>query len=224
MNNCIIVFLKYPEPGKVKTKLAKTLGDKPAAEFYKCCTEYTLMQLKNIHNSKSEILIFYSNDSPKAKINNWLGNELKTFEQHGNDLGEKMYNAFQRVFNLNYKKAIIVGTDLPDISNQLIQKTIYELEINDYVIGPAEDGGYYLLGMNSLQKSLFENINWSTKTVFEDTLNKLYILSGKVKVLEKLNDIDTEEELINWMEKNKAIDHSFKNYLKKCGLNLIGIK
>ncbi len=60
MNNCIIVFLKYPEPGKVKTRLAKTLGDKPAAEFYKCCTEYTLMQLKNIHNSKSEILIFYS--------------------------------------------------------------------------------------------------------------------------------------------------------------------
>ncbi len=224
MKNCVIVFLKYPEPGKVKTRLAKTLGDKIAADFYKCCTEYTLMQLNNTKDRETENLIFYSDESQKSKIRNWLGSKYKIFKQQGKDLGEKMQNAFQEVFKNNYDKAIIIGTDLPDISSQLIIKAFHELDNNDFVIGPSKDGGYYLLGMKSLQKSLFEKISWSTENVLQETLKKLNSLSGKVKVLNKLNDIDTEIELINWIEENKTTDHQFKKYLMKCGLNQLRLK
>ena len=192
----LIVFVKNSVLGKVKTRLAKDIGNQAAFEVYKILVSKTEQAIQYLPIDKH---IYFSDTIEETE---WI-NDFKTIQQ-GNDLGERMKNAFKGSFEKGYQHIVLIGSDLPDISEDLIQKAFGKLKTFDTVFGPAEDGGYYLVGMKQLHNNLFDNIPWSTSEVFEETMKALKSQSISVGLLEKLNDIDTFEDL-----KNSAI---YKTY------------
>ena len=199
--NALIIFARYPEKGKVKTRLAKTLGEDFAMNFYRLCAEHTFNESLELINDV-QIYLFFSDYSKEQKIKNWVNPNFKVSFQKGNDLGAKMKNAFEFVFNEGFEKAIIIGTDLPDITANLLTESFYLLSKFDIVIGPSSDGGYYLLGLKDVFNELFENIKWSTSEVYEQTIEKIIVRKLKHNNLKKLNDIDTENDIKKWIVKN----------------------
>jgi hypothetical protein len=166
--NLLLIFTRNPELGKSKTRLAKTIGDQTALEIYKFLLKRTQEIAVKVNADKA---VYYS-----VKVRNndiWDSSIYQKYQQFGEDLGVRMKNAFKNGFEAGYKKVIIVGSDLYDLSSKIIDNAFQKLESNDFVIGPAEDGGYYLLGMNFLQENIFENKDWGTETVRKDTLENL---------------------------------------------------
>jgi rSAM/selenodomain-associated transferase 1 len=132
--------------------------------------------------------------SVKIRSNDiWDSKNYQKNQQVGEDLGIRMQNAFKNGFDAGYKKVVIIGSDLYDLTSENIEKAFTELDNNDVVLGPAEDGGYYLLGMNLLHSTIFKNKKWGTQTVRKDTLTDLK--DKKVHLLEELNDIDIFEDI-----------------------------
>ncbi len=197
----IIIFLRYPKKGKVKTRLASTIGNTKATKIYKIIAENTVDEIKRIQNCNK--YIFYSVEDEKDLIKQWLGKRFFYSHQEGTDLGERMKNAFAKVFGHGAEKVIIVGTDIPELNSAIINKTIIDLEKFDTVIGPSDDGGYYLLGIKKINNKLFENIEYSTDKVFNETINKIAKSAMSYELLKNLDDIDTEEDLFNWLNKTK---------------------
>lgn len=187
--NLLLVFVKNPVLGKVKTRLAKSIGDKAALEIYLKLLAHTQSILQSINCA--DTAVFYSDEIEKQYFKTAKYKNIQT----GNDLGERMYRAFEWGFDLHYKNIVIIGSDCFEIQPQHIIEAFDNLQKNDIVIGPANDGGYYLLGMKNLEKSLFENIDWSTESVYVKTINKLKKLKKTFVALEKLNDVDTIEDL-----------------------------
>lgn len=187
--NALIIFVRNAELGKVKTRLAKTLGDEKTLEVYQQLLLHTISVTKDLNVDK---FVFYNKEINKNDI--WENNIYKKELQTGNDLGEKMKNAITHLLNLGYEKCVIIGSDLFDLDVTHINKSFEKLNINDFVIGPAQDGGYYLLGLKKVVSTIFENKEWSTESVLTDTLRDLQ--NHSVFQLEILNDIDTEEDLL----------------------------
>jgi rSAM/selenodomain-associated transferase 1 len=191
--NALIIFTRNPELGKCKTRLAKTLGDQSALDIYK----YLLKHTANVSgNVSTERYVFCTEDIQQDDI--WDNKLFNKKLQRGNDLGERMKNAFQELFEIGHKKVIIIGSDLLDLNEQLIKKGFRELDKNDVVLGPAKDGGYYLLGMNTLHSNVFKGKDWGTETVRKDTLKDLQ--DYNVALLKELNDIDTFEDMKHYEE------------------------
>ncbi len=183
--------MKNPVKGKVKTRLAKSIGNEKALQIYKMLLHYTgniVAQLKNCDKA-----IFYSDFIDKNDM--WDKDFYQKYVQDGSDLGERMKNAFAFEFQNKYEKVLIIGTDCHELKTEMLQKAFETLDNNDVVIGPAIDGGYYLLGMKSLHKELFENIPWSTENVLLDSINILKKLQLKYHLLPALSDIDTEDNI-----------------------------
>lgn len=197
----IIIFARYPVEGKVKTRLAANIGNKYAVEFYKLISRKIINRIKVIRNSYK--YVFYSDEKEKDIVKKWLGRSFLYSHQEGNDLNERMTDAFRKVFSHGANKVIIVGTDIPDLSKELINKAISDLDKNDVVIGPSKDGGYYLLGMKKFTPGLFEDIEFSTETVFAKTIEKIKMLGLTYTTLETLQDIDTEDDLVRWINDHK---------------------
>ena len=153
--------------------------------------------------NKSYKYIFYSEINEESLVRNWIGKKYFYASQKGDDLGERMKNAFKLVFSHGAEKAIIIGTDIPDLTNELIENAINKLDEKDLVIGPSPDGGYYLLGMKKYNPFLFEGITYSTNNVFGETIKIAEQNSLSYQILDSLLDIDTEEELIKWLDKGK---------------------
>jgi len=187
-SNLIITFTRNPELGKCKTRLAHTIGNKPALRVYKYLLEHTEQVIKQIDADKA---VYYSVKIREDDL--WDASVFKKYQQVGDDLGKRMQAAFNNGFNQNYKKIVIVGSDLFHLQPKHINQAFSALDNNDVVIGPAEDGGYYLLGMKTMHASLFKNKNWGTETVFKDTINDLK--TNTISLLETLNDIDLYEDL-----------------------------
>jgi rSAM/selenodomain-associated transferase 1 len=184
----LLIFTRNPELGKVKTRLAKTIGNEKALSIYKFLLDHTQKVTKNLPCDKA---VYYS---VKVRDNDlWDARIYQKKQQFGEDLGIRMKNAFQDSFAAGYKKVLIVGSDLIDLSEDLIEKGFLQLASNDVVLGPAEDGGYYLLGMKLLHPNIFENKTWGTATVREDTLSDLK--DKKVHLLQELNDVDVFEDI-----------------------------
>ncbi|MBT8326952.1 MAG: TIGR04282 family arsenosugar biosynthesis glycosyltransferase [Bacteroidia bacterium] len=183
--NLVIVFVKNIKMGKVKTRLAKTIGDEAAFQVYN--------KLVNITEQATEKLtidrrIYFSD----AIVDSKWPNDSKEV-QRGKDLGERMLNAFIEGFNDGYKNIVLIGSDLPDISSVIIENAFAQLKNNDVVFGPAEDGGYYLVGMSKTHRQIFKNKPWSQPNLLKITLDELK--ENDVAILEILNDIDTLEDL-----------------------------
>ncbi|WP_297805205.1 TIGR04282 family arsenosugar biosynthesis glycosyltransferase [uncultured Polaribacter sp.] len=188
--NLLLIFTRNPELGKAKTRLAKTVGDETALEIYKFLLQKTRDVSLKVTSDKA---VYYS---VKIRTNDIWDNEIyQKHQQNGEDLGIRMKNAFKDGFASGYKKVMIIGSDLYNLSSENIENAFNNLNDNDFVIGPALDGGYYLLGMNSLQENIFENKDWGTETVRKDTLEDLK--DKKVKLLEFKNDIDIYEDILD---------------------------
>lgn len=199
-NNALIIFTRNPELGKVKTRLASTIGDEKALAIYK---ELLLHTMETTRNLEGDVFVFYDKKIEENDI--WPNETYHKFVQSGEDLGEKMQNAFQKLFDLKYQNCIIIGSDLFDLNEKLISDAFQILDLNDVVIGPAEDGGYYLLGLKKIIPEIFKNKKWGTSSVFEDTIKDLENL--KIEYTKKLNDIDTFEDL----EKSNYYKNKIRN-------------
>jgi rSAM/selenodomain-associated transferase 1 len=186
--NLLLVFTRNPELGKVKTRLAKTVGNATALKIY----TFLLKRTRDIAIKVSaDKAVYYS---VKVRENDiWDASIFQKHQQVGEDLGIRMLHAFKNGFKAGYEKVIIIGSDLYDLTSETIENAIIALENNEVVIGPAEDGGYYLLGMNSLEEKIFKNKDWGTETVRKDTLKDLK--DKKVFLLGELNDVDVFEDI-----------------------------
>jgi len=186
--NLILIFTRNPELGKCKTRLAKTVGNEIALTIYKMLLQHTANVVEQVNCDKA---VYYS---VKVRDNDlWDSTIYQKHQQEGDDLGYRMQNAFNNSFKSGYEKVIIVGSDLYDLKPKHIQEAFDKLDTHDVTIGPAEDGGYYLLGMKTLHPHIFEHKNWGTETVREDTLNDLK--TKRVVLLEPLNDIDVFDDV-----------------------------
>jgi len=188
MSNQLIIFAKNPELGKVKTRLAATIGDAKALEVYKELLSYTCDISSKTNTEK---VVFYSNKIEQGDL--WDDAGFEQAVQQGEDLGERMANAIENKFNDN--KVVIIGTDCKELTADIIDQAFKTLDFVDVVIGPAQDGGYYLIGMKSLELNLFENIHWSTSQVLDETIGKINTRKLSFLLLKTLSDIDTEEDL-----------------------------
>ena len=189
-NALLIIFYRNPELGKVKTRLAASLGDAKAYSIYLLLGEHTMSITQNLAISKA---LYYSDHIDLH--DNWANSKYHKQVQSGSDLGEKMANAFRSGFQSGYTSICIIGTDCLELTSTIIKEAFRRLLNHDIVIGPANDGGYYLLGMNNLHTSLFENKKWGTNTVLLDTLNVVRLLGLRCWQLDPLNDIDEEKDL-----------------------------
>ena len=186
--NLLLVFTRNPELGKVKTRLAKTVGNATALKIY----TFLLKRTRDIAIKVSaDKAVYYS---VKVRENDiWDASIFQKHQQVGEDLGIRMLHAFKNGFKAGYEKVMIIGSDLYDLTAETIENAFIALENNEVVIGPAEDGGYYLLGMNSLEEKVFKNKDWGTETVRKDTLEDLK--DKKVFLLGELNDVDVFEDI-----------------------------
>lgn len=186
----LIIFTKNPEAGKVKTRLAATIGNEAALAIYHQLLLHTVSTTKYLPVEK---FVFYFNHIENEDV--WNSKYYRKEVQQGNDLGERMKNAFASIFQKDYGKIVIIGTDCPDVNAGIIMNAFDYLKSYDIVVGPAEDGGYYLIGMKELRPNLFENIKWSTDTVLHDTISKCTTLELNYHLLPVLKDIDEEKDL-----------------------------
>ena len=186
----LIVFVKNPEIGKVKTRLAKSIGDANALAIYLLLLNHCFELTEAI---KQDVVIYYNKfiDSEDQ----WSNSSYKKFLQKGDDLGSKMSNALSEQLNLGYKKACLVGSDIYDLDASIIYDSFEILDKKDIVIGPAVDGGYYLIGLKQPREDIFKISNWSTSSVFKDTTDIVSDLNLTFGVTEILNDIDTIDDL-----------------------------
>ena len=188
--NLLIVFAKNIELGKVKTRLAKTVGNEQALEIYSHL--FQLTETIALQSQEWDVHIYFSDKIDHKNYTNCL-----KFVQQGSDLGERMHHAFAEGFEQGYARIVGIGTDLPDLSTSILTEAFVALEDKHVVIGPAQDGGYYLIGMNQCVDNVFQNKPWSTESLFEVTLAELNQLNYTVEILEQLNDIDTFEDFLH---------------------------
>jgi uncharacterized protein len=189
-DNLLIIFYRNPEKGKVKTRLAATLGDDRALLVYLELARQTRTVTVLLDFDKA---VYYSNKIDESDL--WTKKDYGKFLQRGSDLGERMRNAFEEGFARGYKSICTIGTDCYELSSSEIREAFQYLKDHDVVIGPAADGGYYLLGMNKLHPQLFEKKQWSTKTVSDDTIKDIEAAGLTFLELITLRDVDTEEDL-----------------------------
>jgi len=184
----LLIFTKNPELGKVKTRLAASVGDQIALDVYNFLLDYIHKITQNLSCEKA---VYYS---VKVDYNDiWKENEYQKYQQKGAGLGERMQHAFLNSFKNGYNKVVIIGSDIYELHSYHIDEAFKKLDANDVVIGPAKDGGYYLLAMKTLHPKLFKNKDWGTTTVLKDTMQNLS--KANVHLLEELNDIDRIEDI-----------------------------
>jgi len=186
----LLIFIKNSIPGKVKTRLARSIGDEAALRVYEQLLSHTRHIVTPLACTK---MVCYSEAIPAQ--DGWPETEFRKAVQHGSDLGQRMQQAFDVSFRQGYTPVVIIGSDCAELTTNILQDAFAQLQTHDCVIGPARDGGYYLLGMHTFTPAVFQNKAWSTATVFADTLADLQQAGKSVFLLPVLSDIDTVEDL-----------------------------
>lgn len=200
MSNRLIVFTRYPTPGTTKTRLIPLLGDVEAANLHRQMTEYTVEKVKQLQTTFSvAVTIEFAGGNTKL-MQNWLGDDLVYQPQGKGDLGERMCFAFKQAFLVGATKAVIIGTDCPELTETILTNAFNALDRHDLVLGSATDGGYYLIGLTRLIPQLFSGISWGTSEVRAQTQNIAKNLNLNVKLLPLLSDIDRPEDLAIWQQ------------------------
>ena len=187
----LIIFVKAPRPGHVKTRIAEVIGPQPAADAYLALVGILIGNLRTLPN----VEVRYTPDDAYLEIPQWVQPTWKTAPQGQGDLGGRLANAFREGFRNGADRVVIIGSDAPEISREDIEAAWSALDDQDLVLGPAEDGGYWLIGLKSEQPALFDGISWSSSAVFKETMDRARAGGLKVHLLRKLHDIDTIEDL-----------------------------
>jgi uncharacterized protein len=186
----LIIFYRNPELGKVKSRLAATLGEGKALAIYLMLSGHVRELTTALNTDK---VVYYSN---YIETEDGWSNELYLKRlQHGEGLGKRMKAAFAESFDSGYEEVIIIGTDCLELTTEILKEAFKKLKTHDVVIGPAKDGGYYLLGMKKAHSEFFENKTWSTVSVFMDTINDIKELGLTYHVLPVVSDVDVETDL-----------------------------
>ncbi len=192
----LIIFTRYPVPGKAKTRLIPVLGKEGAANLHRLMTQRTIACALSLQNSRQLSVAIHYTGSSQQLMQDWLGTDLIYHQQSDGDLGIRMAVAFEKSFNLGIDKVAIIGTDCTKLKPEIIAKAFDELSDQDLVLGPAKDGGYYLIGLRRRIPELFDGIKWGTSEVFADTLAIAQNLNLSIAVLPTLADIDRPEDLL----------------------------
>lgn len=198
---CVLMFVKAPQAGKVKTRLGQTIGYESAAELY---TYFAQDVLATIGQLPATPLIFFAPDNAQPQIMEWLAGQ-KYYPQQGEDLGDRMSQAFQHCFELGYDQALIVGSDSPDMPLNYLENALEQLAAGQVVLGPSEDGGYYALGFSkgNYCPQVFQGIDWSTEKVRTQTLAILEHNNRPIYELPTWYDVDTLSELQRFYQQNQ---------------------
>jgi len=193
-DRCLLFFIKNPEKGKVKTRLAAAIGDKMAVKLYK---RFLLEMLFTLNSGTFLFYLCYYPETSLNDLKDWLGDHYLYMPQNGQDLGERMKNGFLEVISMNFKRVVLIGSDIPDLPLEFIEEAFGSLLEKEAVIGPSFDCGYYLIGFRdkTFSPRAFDGIHWNTESVFEETLRTLEQEGLSVHTLQPLRDIDTVEDL-----------------------------
>jgi len=194
MKDCLIVFAKEPEVGKVKTRLEGYLSKEQCVALYKAFLKDTLAMVKAV--SRTDVVVAYQSIAASPGYLQRIGKEFIFYKQKGKDLGARMHKAFQFAEKMNYRKTVIVGTDSPNLPPQYINEAFRKLDKNDVVLGPSFDGGYYLVGLKESCIGMWKRIQWSKAAVLENTVRNAKSLNKKVYLLKRWYDIDDPSGLI----------------------------
>jgi rSAM/selenodomain-associated transferase 1 len=186
----LIIFYRNPKPGFVKTRLAATIGDDKAMAIYNRLAHHTREITEGLALDK---IVYYSEHIDAGDT--WPNDLYLKAIQEGNDLGDRMANAFTEGFRKGYERICIIGTDCLELTSDIISQAYAELQTSDAVIGPALDGGYYLLGMRKFHRNLFLNKQWSTDNIMHETMKDFQLLGLTCTKLPALRDVDTEDDL-----------------------------
>ena len=192
----LVVFLRYPRSGSVKTRLGASLGVPTATDFYRRCANHLSQEVRKLPKAVDH-QIWYVGGTEK-EMADWLGRGLSYLPQPEGNLGTRLAFALNNSFQKGAHKVIALASDVPDLSAELIIKAFRAFDRKDMVIGPTFDGGYYLIGMKQPHPEFFQGISWSTNMVYQQTLAAAGRLGISYHSLTTLNDIDTREDLLAW--------------------------
>ena len=190
----LIIFYSNPRLGKVKTRLAATIGEAKALEVFRALAAHTCSVTAGLECDKA---VYYSDEIETDDL--WSSETFMKHLQQGDDLEERMRNAFRDAFKKEYASVCIIGTDCAELTSDIISEAFERLRTADAVIGPAHDGGYYLLGMKEMFAPVFGNKRWSTQRVLPDTIRDFESASLMVVRLPVLRDVDTREDLPDYL-------------------------
>jgi hypothetical protein len=217
-DNTVIVFIKSPEKGRVKTRLAKGVGDTAALELYRC---FVMDVLDMVRSTPWALRVYYYPENAFDPIRTWLGDDLDFSPQRGASLGDKMKNALADTFAAGYERAVLIGSDLPDLPSSIVDKAFKGLAQCSAAIGPSRDGGYYLIGFTAkgFTPQVFHDLPWGSDQVLDLTLNRFKDHHVSHHTLPVWQDIDTQEDLgfLNLDSAGKTAVHTI-GYLLKQGL------
>lgn len=204
----LIVFTRYPQPGKAKTRLIPALGPAGAAALQRQMTEHTLQQVQQLLKlSPLSVEIWFAAtakvgvsaaEADRHLMQNWLGDHWVYQSQAPGDLGTRMSHAFQMAFTDGMERVVTIGTDCPELDAHQLRRAFQALQTDDLVLGPAADGGYYLIGLRRFIPELFTGIAWSTVAVLQQTVAIAERLNLSIAYLDTLTDIDRPEDLSVW--------------------------
>ena len=192
----LVVFLKAPRPGSVKTRLAETLGAEPACAAYRQLVETLLVRLAPLH----AVELCFTPADASAEITPWLRNDWSAANQADGDLGERLHAAFTEHFLSDAERVVIIGSDCPAVTATDIEDAWLALDGHDVVLGPALDGGYWLIGLRAPQPALFSEMPWSTNAVFAETMHRARESDLRVALLRELSDVDTAADWERWLK------------------------
>lgn len=193
MKQIVLIFARYPEPGQVKTRLSPDLTPGGAAALYTAMVD----DVVSLHaaGEAHDTIVRFTPDESRDDFRSWLGEDVRLMPQRGDDLGSRQLNAFRQAFHMGYDKVIIIGSDCPLVTRDDIATAFDVLEGVDLVLGPSEDGGYYLIGARQAYDCLFEDIGWGGSRVLEDTLKRAEHAGIASKLLDRKFDIDRFEDV-----------------------------
>lgn len=205
---CLLVFVKYPQKGRVKRRLSADLDETSGQELYRCFVHDTLLTAQKI-NAQLRICFFPVDE--KEKFREWLGHNLMFVPQKGFDLGERMKQCLSDACREGFHRVVLIGSDSPDLPINILQSAIAELQTYDIVLGPSTDGGYYLIGFQgaNFEPSVFDDVQWGTASVLTRTIQNIHNSKKRYLLLPQWSDVDTLDDLKQLIKRNR--NTSFKS-------------
>ena len=196
----LILFTRFPEPGTTKTRLIPKLGPQGAAALQRKMTELMIKRARQLRSHQQTDIFIYYEGGTALQMEQWLGKDLHFAKQQGDDIGQRMYNAFLDGSTDGVEQIVLIGCDIPSIDNAILTNAFSSLTSHTVTIGPSTDGGYYLIGIHLqaipwLLSSLFTNITWSTSKVYKQTIAALQKHQITFTPLPLLRDIDRPDDL-----------------------------
>ena len=222
-SNCIVMFVKSPTAGQVKTRLAAEIGKDAAVGLYKCFVEDLISTVGTLDVG---LRLCFHPPETKLLFLQWLGEQHGYIPQKGDDLGERLKNALTDAFEQGFSKVVAIGSDSPDLPASFLRQAFEGLDSHDAVVGPSSDGGYYLIGFSadSFAPGAFDGIAWSTSAVFSQTQRVLKAHGLGVHVLPQWHDVDTPADLYGLIARNENTSFAFSRtlaYIRKAELRVL---